>query len=191
MKVLLNNIAIIQSGYHFKEKIENDKNGNIKFIQLKDIDEYNKIDLSNLWKNKFPNIKVNQLLVKGDILIKCRSTNFTASVVDEDVENTIATSHFFIVRLTTNNIIPEYFVWFINDAPTQKIIKSGLSGTHMQLMNKKLLENIEIIIPSIEIQQEIIKIKNLKEREQKLLSKKIELKNLLIDLQLRKIINKR
>ena len=190
MKVKLTNIATIQSGYHFKERIENDKNADVQFIQLKDIDEYNRIDFSNLWRINLPNIRHTQLLEKGDILIKCRGNNLTSSVVDENIKNTIATSHFFIIKLKTKNVLPEYLAWFLNDAPTQKNIKLGIGGTYMQVLNKKYLENIEINIPSIEIQQKVIKLKNLNEQEQKLLRKKVGLKKLLIDLQLRNIINK-
>jgi restriction endonuclease S subunit len=191
MKELLVNIATIQSGYHFKEKIENDKTGNIQFIQLKDIDEYNDIDYSNLLRNNLPNIKKTQFLKKGDVLIKCRGINFTSAVIDEFVENSVATSHFFVLRINNKDeILPEYLSWFLNDAPTQRNIKSGIGGTYMQVLNKTFLENIEIQIPSIEIQKKVVNLKILNQREQKLLNKKAELRKLLIDLQLRKIINK-
>ncbi len=188
---IITNIVTIQSGYHFKEKIENDKMGAIQFIQLKDIDEYNRIDYSNLLRNNLPNIRSTQLLEKGDILIKCRGISFTSAVVDISIENAVATSHFFVLRIKDRNlIIPEYLSWFLNDAPTQRIIKTGTGGTYMQVLNKKFLENLKIQIPSIALQQKVVKMKFLNEHEQMLLNKKVELKKLLIDLQLRKIINK-
>ena len=188
---IITNIVTIQSGYHFKEKIENDKMGAIQFIQLKDIDEYNRIDYSNLLRNNLPNIRSTQLLEKCDILIKCRGISFTSAVVDISIENAVATSHFFVLRIKDRNlIIPEYLSWFLNDAPTQRIIKTGTGGTYMQVLNKKFLENLEIQIPSIALQQKVVKMKFLNEHEQMLLNKKVELKKLLIDLQLRKIINK-
>lgn len=187
----IENIATIQSGYHFKEKIENDKVGAIQFIQLKDIDEHNKIDYSSILRYNIPNIRSTQFLEQGDILIKCRGISFTSAVVNENVKNAVATSHFFVLRIRDRNlIIPEYLSWFLNDAPTQRIIKTGTGGTYMQVLNKNFLENLEIHIPSMEIQQKVVKLKSLNELEQKLLSKKVELKKLLIDLQLRKIINK-
>jgi restriction endonuclease S subunit len=184
------NIASIHSGYHFTEKIENDKNGTFQFIQLKDIDVFNKIDYSNFHKILNTNIKTNQILRNGDILIKCRGTNFTASVFNLNYENVIASSHFFILRLFDYNLImPEYFSWFFNDEPIQKEIRIGIGGTHMQVLNKKFLGELKILIPPIEIQQKIVYLKNLNEQEQKLSKKKVDLKNLLMDLQLRKIIN--
>lgn len=190
MKDILANITNIQSGYHFKERIENDNNGEFQFIQLKDIDDYNRINYSSLLRNNLPNIKQTQLLEKGDILFKSRGMKFTASVVDEHIQNTIATSHFFIIKIKSRNIIPDYLAWFLNDVSTQKIIKLGIGGTRMQVLNKKFLENIEITIPSIDIQQKIINIKKLSEHEQKLLKRKNELRTLLVDLHLRKIIFK-
>lgn len=185
------NIATIQSGYHFKEKIENDKVGAIQFIQLKDIDEYNKINYSNLLKYNLPNIRSTQFLEQGDILIKCRGISFTSAVVDDRIKNAVATSHFFVLKIRDRSfILPEYLSWFLNDAPTQRKIKTGTGGTYMQVLNKTFLENLEIQIPSMEIQQKVVNLKSLNEHEQKLLNKKVELKKLLIDLQLRKIINK-
>lgn len=190
MKEILANIASIQSGYHFKEKIENDKDGAIRFIQLKDIDESNSINYSQLIKNNLLNIQNSKFLNKGDVIIKCRGMNFTASVIDRQVENIVATSHFFVIRIKTKNVLPEYLSWFLNDAPTQKIIKLGISGTHMQMLNKKFLEKIEITFPSIDIQRNIINLEKLKEHERKLLTRKVELKKLLIELQLRKLLIK-
>ncbi|MDT3740744.1 MAG: restriction endonuclease subunit S [Candidatus Kapabacteria bacterium] len=185
------NIASIQSGYHFIEKIENDKKGAIQFIQLKDIDEYNRIDYSNLLRNNLPNIRQTQFLEKGDVLIKCRGISFTSAVIDVTIENGVATSHFFVLRIIDKNLIlPEYLSWFLNDVPTQRSIKTGIGGTHMQVLNKKFLSEINIMIPPIEIQQKIVYLKKLNEHEQKLLLKKVECKKLLMDLQLRKIINK-
>ncbi len=185
------NIASIQSGYHFTEKIENDRNGNIQFIQLKDIDEYNKIDYSDLHRILNTNIKQNHILRNGDLLIKCRGTNFTASVFNSKFENVIVSSHFFVLRIMDKNLIlPEYLSWFLNDAPTQRSIKTGIGGTHMQVLNKKFLGELNILIPPIEIQQNVVYLKNLNEHEQKLILKKVEYKKLLMELQLRKIINK-
>ena len=190
MKLKLANIATIQSAYHFREKIENDKDGNIQFIQFKDIDELNRINYDNLSKISLPNIRQSQLLEKGNILMKCRGINFSASIIDKNVQNTIATSHFFILKIKNQNIIPEYLAWFLNEATTQKIIKLGVGGSYMQVLNKKFLENLEITIPSINIQKKIINLHSLGEQEQKLLIRKGELRSLLLNLQLRKILNK-
>jgi len=186
----LQNIALIRSGYHFKESIENDLQGAIQFIQLKDIDEYNKIDFRNLLRNKLDNVKPNQYIQQGDILFKNRGKNFTAAFIDVLVNNTIATSHFFIIKVENKNVIPEYLAFVLNDEPIQKLLKIGTGGTSIQTLNKKFLENIEITIPSIDIQNKIIKLNNLVEQEQKLLKRKIVLRKLLIDLQLRNVINK-
>ncbi len=188
---IISNIADVNSGHHFKERIVDDPNGSIKFIQLKDIDDSIGINYSHLIRNNVPYIKHTQFLKQGDIIVKCRGNSFTSVVFDSILDNVVATSHFFVIRIKCpKEIIPEYLSWFINDGPSQRIINAGTGGTHMQVLNKKFLSNIEIRIPSIEIQQKIVKLKSLSKTEQILQAKRFDLRNLLIDHKLRNLINK-
>lgn len=185
--MVLKNIATIQSGYHFVERIENDKNGDYHFIQLKDIDNYNKIMYSQLTKCNLQNVKDTQLLKIGDVIIKTRGLNFTASVIDEDLSNLIATSHFFVLRVN-NTVLPEYLANFINDDKTQKVIKLGTAGTNVQIINKVFLESLEVATPTLDIQHKIVRIKELSFMEEKLVNKKMSLRKLFIDSKLRKLL---
>jgi restriction endonuclease S subunit len=187
----LTDIATVQSGFHFTERIENEKSGRVRFIQLKDIDEYNMIQYSALWKSNIQNIRPNHFLEAGDILIKSRGNNFTASVYESDGIDTIATSHFFVIRLNKKSmVLPDYLAWYLNDDITQKFIKLGTVGTYMLILNKKHLENVQVSIPSMEIQNKVIQIKKLSLKEKTLLKRKIELKTKLIDLELREAVSK-
>ena len=62
------------AGYGLYIKIENDIEGKVQFIQLKDIDEYYMINYDSLLKTNKPNIKQTQLLEKEFLLYLLKKT---------------------------------------------------------------------------------------------------------------------
>ena len=64
---LLNEIADIRTGYSFRTKLEPDAEGNALVVQLKELSEKNKIDISTAVRINMSDISENYLLQKGDL----------------------------------------------------------------------------------------------------------------------------
>ena len=91
------------------------------------------------------------------------------------LENTIATSYFYILKLETDKVLPEYISWYLNQPPSQSYIQSHARGTGMLLIPKKDFIELAIDIPPMETQKIIVKLNQLQQKESCLL-KELETK---------------
>jgi len=181
MKIKIKDVADIQIGYQFRGKIEADPKGTHKVIQIRDFDELQHLQVTNLYKVT-PKYEVERYLVnKGDILFLARGHRNYAIPIKNSLENTIAASYFFILRLKNENILPEYLAWCIKQFPAQAYLHNiARRGTHMPMVPKSAFEDMPIDIPDIATQRTIIELDNLLEKEHSLLYKLQEKRTLFV-----------
>lgn len=164
------------AGHSFRQKVENDPNGDLYVIQMKDL-EHNYSTISvNLTKIKSEIISNKSFLSKGDVLLITKGANNYAVEYKLDFEKVIAASAFFVLRPDQRKIIPAYLVWYINQTPVQQHLKASMAGTYIPNINKSAIEEIEIELPELNIQEIICRIDFLRKREylltEQLLSKR-------------------
>jgi restriction endonuclease S subunit len=169
MKKRVKDIAEIQIGYHFDKKIVTDPNGSYRIIQMRDIDGRSMLDASNLVRVSLDRNVDRYLVQKGDVLFVSRGSNNVAAVVDLDLEMTLPVSYFFLARLKTDEVLPAFVVWYINQSSSQSVLKKDLKGSYIPMISKDDFQNFTIEIPPLSIQQAIIELDALKRRELELL----------------------
>jgi len=171
MKKKITEIAGIQLGYQFRKKIEPADNGTNWVIQIRDFDENHVLLRDNLSCVRIDTPADKYLIRKGDVLFLSRGhRNWAAAIVD-DLEATVAVSHFFIVRPKQNNVLSEYLAWYINQAPAQAYLHNiARRGTHMPLIPLSAFVGLMVDIPDIETQAMIVELSRLMEKERQLLS---------------------
>jgi len=182
MENFLKEIAEIRLGYQFRGKIQYDKNSQYKVILMKDITPNNSIDFQHLAKTNIEKgLNDSFFIKKGDILFLSKGSNSKAIYIPYDLINTIATSHFYIIRIKNiNKIIPKYLSWYLNQRPVQKYISKNLYGTALKHINRETVDDIKITIPNILVQQKIAEIVKLNQKENELINKIQSLKNKVI-----------
>ncbi len=142
-----------------------------EIIELKDMDEYGDINFDSLKKISAPvDIKENYFIRKNDILIKAKSSLKTAGIVGVAIKREILfSSQFYLLRLKNEyegEIIPSYILWFLNNPLIQDKIKKGSMGSRISFLRSFVLKNLEIPVPSVEIQKNIVELyKSLIKRE--------------------------
>lgn len=156
--------AAIQTGLFAKPIAE----GDIVYLQAKDFDEN-----GNLRSSLHPEIKADyitdkHLLRSGDILFAAKGTKNFAAVFENHNEPAVASTSFFVIRLTQKNILPHFLVWFLNHPSTQKLLKGQAIGTSIVSISKAVLEQIEVPVPDIKTQRAILQIAQLRIEERKL-----------------------
>ncbi|MCC5916521.1 MAG: restriction endonuclease subunit S [Cryomorphaceae bacterium] len=105
-------------------------------------------------------------LIPGDVLFAAKGAKNFAAVYHNNNPPAIASTSFLILRLyNTNNILPEYLAWSINQPNTMAYLRSQAKGTSIASISKKTLGELEVSIPSIEMQQTILEIMRLRKRE--------------------------
>ncbi|MBU1864717.1 MAG: hypothetical protein KKH94_13750, partial [Candidatus Omnitrophica bacterium] len=127
---------------------------------------------------------------QGDILFKAKTNRPVAAVVEDTLNNTIATAHYFIIRLNVSNVLPGYLAWYLNQRPAQNYFSKNSGGTRVQVINKQVLGDLEVFVPEVSIQKKIEDVCKLHLKEEELLSSLKESKHKLVSAQLMKVILK-
>lgn len=189
-KTKLKNLAEVFSGFSFRKKIENDKNGKLYVIQMRDLsDDYLAIDQQSMMKIHEEEVPARYLLKRGDILLISKGNNNKALVYDLDLPKAVAASAFFVIRPDQSQIDPYYLAWLLNQKPIQQYFNEHRAGTSTANLNIKVIFELEIPIPEKNIQRKVARINFLQQREQILTFQLQEKKRLLVSSNLMNIIN--
>lgn len=183
----LEEISSIFAGFTFRKQIEEVPFGKYKVIQTKDIVGNSYLDFSNLTKVD-ENIKENHLLKQNNLLVRAKGVNTLAYHINIPVENTIASSQFFVVKNIDSRVLSEYLTWYINQPNAQDYLANNARTMTVPNITKPILGQLEIIIPSIEIQSKIIKLNELKNKEIVLLDTIKEKRQILLNTVMNKML---
>lgn len=165
----LGEITDIHSGYLFKKESKVDPKKGYYAIQPKDLDRAGRIVWPNYQTSVTNEPQPVHYLRKSDVLFLSKM-NPRPVLVEADPEhsNTIASSHFFIIRPTSNQILPAYLYWFLNQQDTKKFIRSVAAGSSILNVKKSDLQEIEIPLPPLEMQKRISELAQLTDRYKQL-----------------------
>ena len=167
-----------------------DKEGNTSVIQLKDVSGegvLNFQDFQRVLLKKFP---PDDCIKLGDILFKAKTNHPVAAVVGKALNDTIATAHYFIVRLNVSDVLPGYLAWYLNQRPAQIYFSKNAGGTRIQVITKQVLGNLEVVIPELSIQKKVEEVYRLYLREGEIMGTLKEKNQKLVSAQLMRVILK-
>jgi len=190
MKKTIAQIAEIKSGYLFKEGLKSDREGNVSVIQLKDVDDRGVLNSHDLQRISIDKIDSGNLLAVGNVLLKAKTNKPVSAIIKEQLPSTIATAHYFIISVKKADVLPEYLAWYLNQRPAQIYFDRNAGGTRIQVINKQLLSELEVVVPDLKIQEKIAKVYELHQREQDLVDAIKEKRHGLILAQLLSTISK-
>lgn len=180
LKTNLKNIASVQTGVFLKPQAE----GEILYTQVKHFDNYFSLLPSLHTDLKEHSVNQKHLLNPGDILFAAKGSNNFATVYRKNYPKAVASTSFFVIKLTDENILPDYLAWFINYPKTMELLKSFAIGTSITSISKSVLEELEIAVPELSVQQAILKINELRIRQKTLVCKIEGLREQLIQQQI-------
>ncbi|WP_130733996.1 restriction endonuclease subunit S [Flavobacterium sp. J27] len=175
----LQDIVKLRSGMVVSKTANNDEKllteAFVRMVGTSDFDEND-----NLVDNIEPNVLYKSSIEKnylqfGEILFNAKGRRFFAYLFTNEYENTIASASFLVLTLTKNSVVPDFLVWFLNHPETLKVFNSKMSTQVMPSISKQELGELEIIIPSIEIQEQIVALDKLKKRQIKIQKELISL----------------
>ena len=81
----------------------------------------------------------------------------------------------FILRITNKNILPEYLSIYLNSEIDQNGIKKILTGSTIKTILRRTLEKLEVPVPPLTVQEQIVAISSNWNKREKLLNQKINL----------------
>ncbi len=181
MKKKITEIADIQLGYQFRKKIEPVDDGSNWVIQIRDFDNQI-LNKENLSRVRIDKPAEQYMINKGDVLFLSRGHRNWAAPIIHDLKDTVAVSHFFVIRLKQNTVLPEYLAWYINQTPAQEYLYNlARRGTHMPLIPLSAFKELTIEIPDIMTQGKIVELSKLMEKEKRFITKLQGKRTLLIN----------
>lgn len=167
--MLIKHITQIQTGLFAKPLAK----GDVVYLQARHFDESGSL-LSTLHPDLLAKeISEKHLLKPGDVLFAAKGMKNFAAVFENHNRMAVASTSFFVFRLTDKKIFPEYFAWFLNSHSTQILLKNQAIGTSIPSISKKVLEGLDIPVPTIKVQKSILQITKFRHKE-KILKQKIE-----------------
>lgn len=167
--VSLKQIASVQMGYPFRSRLERDNKGNVSVIQMKDITEDGEFDSDNLIRINSNHIEERHLTKMGDIVLRSRGQTNKCTLINKDTGITVVSAPLLVIRIPGNSVLPAYLAWYINQTTTQNYLTSHARGTSVPMINKQVVEQLPVTVPSIECQQKIVDLNDMVEKEQDLL----------------------
>lgn len=165
----LKNIASVQMGHTFRARLEQTPHGNVAVVQMKDLGKDNRLDDRKLVFVLMHTLKERQRVRQNDLIFRSRGMNNTAALVDREPGHAIVAAPLLHLRVHNPSVLSGFLCWFINLPTSQSFLQSQATGTAMRMIGKKALESLEVQIPDISIQQRIIELGRLADREQTIL----------------------
>ena len=171
MQHLINDIAEVRMGYHFRGRVDDQPGGNALVLQIRDVDEDGRFDPEALTTMEIPNLENHSLLL-GDIVFLARGARRYAFLFDESgYDNIVPAGYFMVLRAKTERLRPDYLAWAINQDPFQARINAASSGTAVPQITKGNLTELSIDVPDVQTQRRIAAIDSLMRRESTLMQK--------------------
>lgn len=180
----------IASGYSFRGKINSSPKGNLRVIQLKDMEnDYTSIGNDCIFIDA-AGMKEKYYLEKGDILFISKGGNNYAIVFDlDDVLPTVASSVFYVIKVDASKADPYFVAWYINKTPVQQYFQEHAAGTYSLSIKKEVVENIPLQLPPLAMQKKIAKVAQLAQKEQYIYKTLKEKRAQLLEVQLLQSLN--
>ena len=174
----LKQIATINPGYPFRGKIEETAGTGIWAIQMKDTSLTEGICLASCVETALTGKRQPDWLQPGDILFAARGSNNYAVLIDNTLNdngiNAIAAPHFFVMRSHSQQILPEFLAWQLNQPPCQRYFEQNAEGTFTKSLRRSVMEETPIVIPPIAKQRSVVALTHTLLEEQRQLKKIID-----------------
>lgn len=170
MKMKIKKLATVQMGYSFRSRLEASEGGGVAVIQMKDLLDDNKVGCDDLVRINMEAMKEHHLAQRGDLVFRSRGSLTTAAVLLEDPGKAVVAAPLLRIRVTKpDKVLPEYLNWYISQRDAQIFLTSRAKGTVQKMISKQAIEDLEVALPTLEKQKNIVELATLIAREQTLL----------------------
>lgn len=140
-----------------------------KQLNLKAINEKGYIDMSLLdtfYANE--RLKAEYITQPKDIIVRLTAP-YTAILIDERTRGLVISSHFIVIRILGESILPEYLYWLLNTEELKSEIIQNMSSTTIGAVKPSLYSEIKIDMISIENQKTIAELNMITKKELRIL----------------------
>lgn len=170
VRLTLCDIARVQAGYLCRTKVEPVPGGTHRLLQTRNVSDHGGIDLDAVVAFNPERNPDLYRVSEGDILIIARGQDHRAHLVQIELNNTLASSVFHIIRPDRRVVLPGYLAWWLNQPDVQAEIKASSRGTGIGYVSRQHMEQIPVTLPPREMQERIASMMSLWHRRHSLQS---------------------
>lgn len=176
MKTLqLKDLVKVSAATIFREKAPvPDLGGNVRALTIRDLVGAWPIDCSRLAKISIEPEMLSNCLSGGEVLMPTRGNSYPARVFPQTNELVFPYGQINIIY-PNDTILGRYLAWYLNQDKVQAAIQSSLTGSSIQALVRQRLLTLEIEVPPLQLQEEIVLLQKLKEDSKAARDKLMEL----------------
>ena len=165
MHIFLKEIAHLSMGTNFRPHHETSGSDGLFLVQMKDLDNTS-VKIETLEKFGLKPPRNVTFLKPGDIIFRSRGRTTTAVIVPRNIGKAVLSAPLFLIRVKdTSRVLPGYLCWYINQTPAQRFLYQRTEGSALKMITLKHLGDLEIPVPSLEVQGKIEKIAGMLRKE--------------------------
>ncbi|MCD2517770.1 restriction endonuclease subunit S [Massilia sp. G4R7] len=168
MMTTLDQVVDIRTLMIFRDKapVEVD-DGNARVISIRDIVAEWPPTFEELPLVEVTEAQLSQKLRATDIIMPARGTNYPARIFPDTNEVVFPVGQIYVIRTTSDNVLPDFLVWYLNSTSAQQAISSSVSGAVIKALNKSRLLQLGLEIPNLSTQHRIIRLQKLLDTRKK------------------------
>lgn len=153
---VLGGFASISAGYPFRGKIDALPKGGVAVIQMRNTDPDTGIDWNGLSRIELPRPSTKAFLRPDDIILSTRGGRNFPYCIEQRDEQVVCSPHFFVIRVMTSAILPQFLAWQMMQKPAQDHFAAGATGSYILNLKREVVESLPITIPQLAQQQHIV-----------------------------------
>lgn len=170
---LLSALGELRTGYQLRGAVVPQAEGAHRLIQLGDVRE-DGVDVDQLVHSDLDRIRERDFLTTGDLLLRSRGASYRSVVVPPCPPGTVAIAPLYVLRVQTEEVIPEYLVWFINQPSSQMWLGAQARGSYIPTISREAFASLEVAVPPLAAQRRIAEIASLLRQEKALVQRLLE-----------------
>ncbi len=169
MTLRLADFAEVQAGHPFRGSVPEDSEGNAFALQMRDVSPEAGISWDGLIRTSLDGHKQPTWLQAGDVVFVARGMRNYALCLEDIPFPTVCSQYFFLLRVNSTGLLPEFLAWQINRAPAQRYLAKNAEGTAQLSIRRGVLEALPIVAPPLEQQRHIVALAKDASRERQVL----------------------
>lgn len=168
ISVMLGEVATISAGHPLRGSIEALGDGEVSFIQLKNVDPASGVDWASVTHVDLASARTPKWLNASDVIFSARGSRNYAYALTDAPKHSVCSPHFFVLNVKDPNaVVPEFLAWQLNQRPAQEYFKRTAVGTQaVTTVRRPALEAFPVLVPPINEQKLIVEFSKAARQEQ-------------------------
>ena len=153
---MLKSLVDVQAGHPFRGSVPLVEAGNAYALQMRDLSPSGDVTWEGLIRTAVDTGKPVQWLEPGDVVFVARGARNYAVCLRDVPKPTVCSPNFFLLRIKSPTLLPEFLAWQINRAPAQRYLASNAEGSDQLSIRRPVLEAMPLAVPPLSQQRLIV-----------------------------------